>query len=210
MGSARHQHSERNTTMSAQDRPLLQVIAGSTRPGRAGIAVARWIRDHAEKHGAFAVELVDLAEVGLPLLDEPHHPRLRRYVHPHTRSWSATIDRADAFVFVIPEYNHGVNAAMKNALDYLAFEWSHKPVGLIGYGGVAGGARAVHSIKPTLSTLNMFPISEGVVIPTVASHLDGEGADRRFTPSAEIEDGATAMLEALAKASASMRRLRTA
>ncbi|MFI9560945.1 NADPH-dependent FMN reductase [Nonomuraea endophytica] len=196
--------------MSAPDRPVLQVIAGSIRPGRAGIAVARWIREHADKHGGFAVELVDLAEVGLPLLDEPHHPRLRRYVHPHTMNWSATVERAEAFVFVIPEYNHGVNAATKNALDYLVHEWAHKPAGLVGYGGVAGGARAVNSIKPTLSNLNMFPLSEGLVIPFVASYLDGEGEERRFTPSAEIEDAATAMLEALGKASPLLRRLRTA
>ncbi len=196
--------------MSASDRPLLQVIAGSTRPGRAGIAVARWISEHAEKQGTFRVELVDLAEVGLPLLDEPHHPRLRRYVHHHTRTWSATIDRADAFVFVVPEYNHGVNAATKNALDYLVHEWAHKPAGLVGYGGVAGGARAVHSLKPTFSILKMFPMGESVTVPFVATFLDGESGDRRFTPNAEIEDGATAMLDALARVAPILRQLRTA
>jgi NAD(P)H-dependent FMN reductase len=83
-------------------RPVLQVIAASTRPGRRGIAVARWVQQLAEAHGGFDVELVDLAEVGLPVFDEPNHPRLQQYVHQHTKDWSATVDRADAFVFVFP------------------------------------------------------------------------------------------------------------
>lgn len=194
--------------MADPDKPTLHVIAGSTRPGRAGIAVARWIAEHAEKHDAFTVELVDLAEVALPLFDEPHHPRLRRYTHEHTERWSATVERADAFVFVVPEYNHGVNAATKNAIDYLVHEWAHKPAGLVSYGGVAGGTRAVQSLKPTLSALKMLPLTESVIIPFVTAFLDGEGESRRFTPNSEIEEGATTMLDALARTSPVLRGLR--
>jgi NAD(P)H-dependent FMN reductase len=86
---------EKALSMSDSDVPVLQVIVGSTRPGRAGLPVARWVFERAEKHGGFAAELVDLAEIGLPILDEPHHPRLRRYMHQHTKSWSATIDRSE-------------------------------------------------------------------------------------------------------------------
>jgi NAD(P)H-dependent FMN reductase len=194
----------------SDNRPVLQVIAGSTRPGRVGLPVARWVVEHAGKHGGFATELIDLAEVALPILDEPNHPRLRRYTRDHTKRWSATIDRADAYVFVVPEYNHGVNAATKNAIDYLVHEWAHKPAGLVSYGGVAGGTRAVHALKPTLSVLKMMPLTEGVIIPSVATFLDGEGDDRRFTPSPEIEDGATAMLDALARTTPVLRLLRIA
>ena len=112
-------------------RPVLQIIAASTRPGRRGIAVARWVQQLAEAHGGFDVELVDLAEVALSVFDEPNHPRLRRYEHQHTKDWSATVERADAYVFVTPEYNHSFPASVKNALDYLSLEWADKPAGLV-------------------------------------------------------------------------------
>src|SRR5271167_1407231 len=95
--------------------PKLQVIIASTRPSRVGPKVADWFYAEAVEHTGFDVELVDLAAVNLPLLDEPHHPRLRRYEHQHTRDWSASIERGDAFAFVMPEYNHSFNAALKNA-----------------------------------------------------------------------------------------------
>ncbi|HEX6969972.1 MAG TPA: NAD(P)H-dependent oxidoreductase, partial [Micromonosporaceae bacterium] len=92
--------------------PQLGIIIGSTRPGRAGLPVGRWFHQQALEHRHFDVRWIDLVEVNLPFLDEPHHPRLRRYVHQHTRDWSALIDPIDAFVFVMPEYNHGMNAPL--------------------------------------------------------------------------------------------------
>src|SRR5258708_36559191 len=118
--------------------PVLQIIIGSTRPGRVGPAVADWIYERAIAHGGFSVELIDLAEVNLPLFDEPKHPRLRDYTHQHTKDWSAPISRADGFIFVAPKYNYGFNAAIKNAIDYLHGEWQGKAVGFVSYGGVAG------------------------------------------------------------------------
>jgi NAD(P)H-dependent FMN reductase len=178
--------------------PLLQIIVGSTRPGRAGLSIAHWIEKAAVEHGAFDVELVDLAEVGLPLLDEPNHPRLRQYTKDHTKAWSATVDRADAFVVVMPEYNHSFNGALKNAIDFLFHEWAHKPVGTVSYGGVAGGIRAVQQLKPVLAALSMVPMVAAVPIPFFAQHLSGEGDERTFIPNDEVAAGATAMLDALA------------
>jgi NAD(P)H-dependent FMN reductase len=195
--------------MSGSDPPVLQVIVGSTRPGRAGLPVGQWVVQHAEKHGMFVTELVDLKEVALPLLDEPNHPKLRKYTREHTKRWSETIERGEAFVLVIPEYNHGFNAAIKNAIDYLVHEWAHKPVGLVSYGGIAGGTRAVHGLKPTLSALKMIPLTEGVIIPFVRSYLRGEGEGCRFEPNAEIEEGATAMLDELARTAVAMAQLRS-
>ncbi|MFF4259320.1 NADPH-dependent FMN reductase [Streptomyces sp. NPDC001663] len=94
--------------------PNLHVVVGGTRPARLGPPVAQWAAKAAEKHGGFDVELVDLAERGLPLLDEPAHPRTGQYTHEHTRTWSATVDEADAFVFVTPEYNYGPPAALRS------------------------------------------------------------------------------------------------
>jgi len=112
-------------------KPTLQIIIASTRPGRVGPSVAAWFHDRAVKAGDFEVELIDLAEVNLPMFDEPKHPRFGEYVHQHTKDWSATIARADAYVFVIPEYNYGYNAAIKNAIDYLNREWQYKPLGFV-------------------------------------------------------------------------------
>ena len=83
--------------------PKLMIIIGSTRPGRAGLPIGDWFAGHARAHGDFDVDVADLAEIGLPLLDEPHHPRLRQYVHQHTRDWSARVGSADVFVIVTPE-----------------------------------------------------------------------------------------------------------
>ena len=154
----------------------LEIIIASTRPGRVGPSVATWIRDQAVAHGGFdEVELVDLAEVNLPFMNEPHHPRMRKYVHQHTKDWAAKIAEADAFVLVMPEYNYGFNAELKNALDYLNQEWNYAPVGLVSYGGVAAGTRAAQMIKQVLTTLKMTPLPEAVSIPFVQQFLNDGG-----------------------------------
>ena len=117
----------------------LATIAVSTRPGRVGIHVARWMQGVAEAHGGFDSTLVDLAELALPIYDEPKHPRLRKYQHEHTKRWSAIVDAADAYVLVMPEYNFSVAPALANALDYVFSEWACKPAGFVSYGGVSGG-----------------------------------------------------------------------
>jgi NAD(P)H-dependent FMN reductase len=176
-------------------KPVLQVIIGSTRPGRVGPAVADWITERARQHGDFEVEVTDLAELNLPIFDEPYHPRLRRYVHQHTKNWSAIVDRSDAFVFVIPEYNHSFNAATKNAIDYLHEEWQNKPVGIVSYAGASGGIHAARMLEPVLSTINMVPVAESVYVRSVREHLDGDG---RLVPDRAMEAAASTMLTELA------------
>jgi NAD(P)H-dependent FMN reductase len=177
-------------------RPLLEVVVGSTRPGRVGLPVAHWFVDLARAHGGFDVELVDLAEVDLPLFDEPEHPRFGRYAHPHTRAWSARVQRADAFVLVVQEYNHSFGAALKNALDYLHAEWAYKPVGFVSYGGVAAGTRAVQALKPVLAALRMLPVPDAVAIPFVDRWLTPEGT---FEPEPALAASAKPMLDELAR-----------
>lgn len=187
--------------------PNLQVIIASTRPGRVGLPVALWFHERAVAHGGFEVELVDLAEWNLPFVDEPNHPRLRRYTQQHTRDWSAQIERADAFAFVVPEYNFGFNAVIKNALDYLHAEWKYKPVGFVSYGGVAAGTRSVQMLKLVVTALSMTPLFEAVQIPFVAKLLDEE---RRFQPPDLLNDAADTMLAELLRVEAALRPLRTA
>ena len=185
--------------------PTLQIIIASTRPGRVGPSVAAWFRDRAVKTGDFEVELIDLAEVNLPMFDEPKHPRFGQYVHQHTKDWSATIRRGDAYVFVIPEYNYGFNAAIKNAIDYLNQEWQYKPLGFVSYGGVAAGTRAVQMLKQVVSALKMVPMADAVHIPFVQQFLDDQ---RVLQPNQIMEDAATALLAELARWTSATEQLR--
>ena len=187
-------------------KPVLQVIIGSTRPGRVGSAVADWIVDRAKAQGEFDVEVSDLAVLNLPLFDEPHHPSQRRYVHQHTKDWSAIVDRSDAFIFVIPEYNYGFNAATKNALDYLNAEWRDKPAGIVSYGAVSGGTRATQMLKQVFSGVRLVPVTDSVNIPFVREKLDENG---RLKPNEIMEQAAEAMLGELARYAEALRSLRS-
>jgi NAD(P)H-dependent FMN reductase len=182
--------------MSAVSKPILQIIVASTRPGRVGLPIAQWVRDEVVKHDAFEAELIDLAELNLPFMDEPNHPRLHQYQNQHTKDWSATVARADAFVFVLAEYNHGYPAPLKNAIDYLHREWQHKPAGFVSYGGVAAGTRAMQMLKPVLAALNMTPLVEAVNIPFVQQSINDEG---HFVPDDITETAARVMLDSLVR-----------
>lgn len=186
--------------------PVLQVILASTRPGRIGRSFGEWAEREAKDHGGFAVELVDLAEVDLPFLDEPNHPRLADYVHQHTKDWSATVSRADAFLFVTPEYNHSFNAVLKNAIDFLHNEWKHKAVGFVSYGGVSAGTRAVQALEPVVLSVAMSPIAQAVTVPFAAQFLDDDGV---VQPNEIMTDSAKAMLDELAAQTAALATRRT-
>lgn len=192
--------------MSTPSRPRLGIVVGSTRPGRVGLAVARWFADVAKEHGAFDVEFVDLADVALPLLDEPNHPRMKRYTKDHTLRWSRLVDSLDAFAFVTPEYNYAMAPALLNAIDYLFSEWNYKPVGFVSYGGVSGGTRSVQMAKQVVTSVKMMPMSEGVIIPFVRQSITDEGV---FKPEDPITDAARVLLDELARWESALRPLRT-
>ncbi|RYD76933.1 MAG: NADPH-dependent oxidoreductase [Sphingobacteriales bacterium] len=153
----------------------LKIIIASTRPGRKGPIIADWFFDVAKKHVGFETELVDLATINLPLLDEPNHPRLGKYEKEHTKIWSKIVADADAFVFVTPEYNFSFPASIKNALDFLFNEWQYKPVGFVSYGGVSGGLRCVQMLKQVVTSLKMMPLVEAVTIPMFTQYIKENG-----------------------------------
>ncbi|MFB9907549.1 NADPH-dependent FMN reductase [Allokutzneria oryzae] len=186
--------------------PKLNVIVASNRPGRSGRTVADWFVPIAEQHGGFEVVLADLAEIGLPFLDEPEHPASGRYTHQHTKDWSALNAAADAFVFVMPEYNFGFTAPLKNAIDYLYQEWRYKPVGFVSYGMTSGGLRAVQMIKQVVTTLKMTPATEAVTV-FLRQHLAEDGTVRADPALAE---SAVAMLDELGRLSSALAPLRSA
>ena len=183
----------------------LHVIIASTRRERRGPAIARWFLEQASHHGRFDVELVDLKTVDLPLLDESKDPRLRQYENPSTQAWSRSVDAADAFVFVTPEYNHGPPPALVNALDHVYTEWHYKPAGFVSYGGVSGGTRSAELAKQILTTLRVMPVPDAVAIPFVSQLIDEAGG---FRGDARLERSVTTMLDELLRWAQALRSLR--
>src|SRR5438270_3865581 len=135
----------------------IAIIIGSTRPGRNGESVARWVYEIAQQRSDAEFELIDIKDFNLPLLDEPVPPSLGQYTKEHTKAWAAKIDSFDAYVFVTPEYNHGTSAALKNAIDFLYGEWVNKAAGFIAYGG-ALGTRAVESLRLVMGELQVATV----------------------------------------------------
>ena len=158
----------------------LAVVVGSTRPGRRGRTVANWVADSAADHpavvaGRVVVEMLDLVDHPLPLLDEPVPAMFGSYAHEHTREWSAAVDRFDAYVFVTPEYNHSLPAALKNAIDHLYAEWDGKVAGVVGY-GVEGGTRAADHLRAVLAEVRTAVVPTQVALSLFAD-VDYTGTD---------------------------------
>jgi NAD(P)H-dependent FMN reductase len=183
----------------------LNVIIGSTRPGRAGPPLAYWAAEQAKTHGKFEVELVDLADFNLPLLDEPAHPRLQQYQHEHTKRWSASVASADAFLFVAPEYDYFPNAALINALQALSVEWSHKVAGVLSYGGVSGGLRSAQELRQLIGNLNMMAIPHTVPVAFFSKFINEE---KVFVPNDQMISGLNGALDELAKWGGALKTIR--
>jgi NAD(P)H-dependent FMN reductase len=135
----------------------IAVIIGSTRPHRVGGTVARWVLEVARKRKDAEFALVDLVEVDLPILDEGVPPIVGQYANQHTKNWAATVAGFDAYVFVVPEYNHGISGGLKNAIDFLYAEWNNKAAGFVSY-GAAGGIRAVEQLRLVMAELQVATV----------------------------------------------------
>lgn len=141
----------------------IAIIIGSTRPGRNGESVSRWVYQIAQQRNDAEFELVDIKDFNLPLLDELEPPSMGEYSKAHTKAWAAKIDTFDAFVFVTPEYNHATSGALKNAIDFLYREWNNKAAGFVGYGG-AGGTRAVENLRLVMGELQIADVRSQVAL----------------------------------------------
>jgi NAD(P)H-dependent FMN reductase len=181
------------------------IIRGSTRPGRKAEAVARWVYGIAKNRGGAEFELVDIVDYKLPLLDEPIPPSLHRYSQPHTKVWAAKIDSFDAFVFVTPEYNHGIPGALKNAIDFVHREWNNKAAGFVGYGG-AGGVRAVEQLRLVMGELQVADVRAQV---TLSMTTDFESYTT-FKPGPQHKAAVNTMLDQLIAWGGALKGLRQA
>ncbi|OHB17989.1 MAG: hypothetical protein A2749_00140 [Parcubacteria group bacterium RIFCSPHIGHO2_01_FULL_45_26] len=172
----------------------IKIIAGSTRPGRFNTQPVKWLAEIAKKRTDMAVEVLDLAEINLPIYDEAIPAMFKKYDKEHTKKWSTMIDEADGFVIVTPEYNHSIPGAIKNAIDFLNQEWAYKPVSFVSYGSLAGGSRAVEHLRGVAGELKMYDLREQLMLPNYWENLDDKGS-YKFT---EIQaKSANAILDSL-------------
>ena len=166
------------------------IILGSTRPGRNGEAVSRWVYDIAKNREDADFELIDIVNYNLPLLDEPIPPLMGQYTKDHTKRWAAKIDSFDAFVFVTPEYNHGIPGALKNAIDFLFKEWNNKVAGFVSYGS-AGGVRAVEQLRLVMAEVKVATVRAQVQL---SIYTDFENFTK-FKPHSLHEKSVNTMLD---------------
>jgi NAD(P)H-dependent FMN reductase len=179
------------------------IILGSTRPGRNGEAVAKWVLDVAAKRTDAEYELVDLLDFKLPHLDEAAPPSFGQYTQPHTIEWANKIASFDGFVMVTPEYNHSTSGALKNAIDFLFAEWNNKAVGFVSYGSV-GGTRAVEHLRLIAGELKMADVRAQVAL-SLATDFENYS---RFLPSQPQEQALAVVLDQVVEWSAALAPLR--
>lgn len=176
---------------------LIKVILGSTREGRFGNQPAEWIMELSKNYPQASFELVDLAKHNLPIFNDSTPPSMvtdGNYQKDSTKQWSKVIGEADGFIIVTAEYNYGIPAALKNAIDTVSNEWNYKPVAFVSYGTAAGGTRAVEHLRGSAGWLKMYDLREQVILANYWAQL---GKDGKFKPSESQIHGAQAMLEAV-------------
>ena len=181
------------------------IILGSTRPGRNGEAVAKWVLDVASKRTDAEFELVDLLDFNLPHLDEAMPPAMGQYSKPHTIEWANKIASFDGYVIVTPEYNHSTSGALKNAIDFLYTEWNNKAVGFVSYGS-AGGTRAVEHLRLIAGELQLADVRAQVALSLMT---DFENFSK-FLPSERHEQTLGVVLDQTVAWSAALAPLRVA
>jgi NAD(P)H-dependent FMN reductase len=195
------------TTSETTETTRLVVLVGSVREGRFGPVVASWIADRARDHGAFAVDVVDLADFDIPLALPAESPKFAGSAYPRPAGMAdltARLDAADGFVVVTPEYNHSYPASLKAAIDWHFSQWTAKPVAFVSYGGAAGGRHAVLHLENVLTELHAVTIRDGLSFPNYfTTFVDGQPLDPQAT------DYAKAMLTQLAWWTTALRTART-
>ena len=168
--------------------------------------MGQWLTETITPRAAeLGVELVPVAlsDLNLPFLDEEEHPSSGVYQHEHTRRWSAIVDAADGFIAVTPEYNYGMPATLKNALDYLSREWAWKPIGFVSYGHTSAGTRSVQHAKQVVTTLRLVPLGA-----TVAIRLGDAMESGRLRSDPARDTAGVGMLDELVRVAHALRPLR--
>ena len=159
-----------NIDMSAKmERPLvIPVILGTARQGRQSENVARFVFEQTKKRADVETELIDVR--ALPMRLDDAGEQMKDAV------FSATIERCDGIILVVPEYNHGYPGLLKHALDMNLKEYIHKTVGICGVSaGPFGGARVIEGLLPVVRELGLVAIFEDVNFGKVQTIFDEQG-----------------------------------
>jgi NAD(P)H-dependent FMN reductase len=178
------------------DKLRIGIIMATTRQGRFGDKPAAWIRDIAAARGDMDVEILDLRDYPMPFFDEPASPLWAPPKNEVALRWARKVAEIDGFIFVTAEYNHGIPAVLKNALDYAYKEFNHKPAAYVGYGGV-GAARSIEHLRLVNIELQMAPTRSAVHIggaDFIGMFMHG----KTFADMPHLEPGARSMLDELA------------
>lgn len=142
-------------------KPRIGIVISTTREGRFGERVARWVTDLAAGRTDITTETVDLRDYPLPFFESVASPRFVPIDTPEAKKWSSKLAELDGYVFVTAEYNHSISGVLKNALDFVFAEPARKPAAFVAYGAV-GGARAVEHLRNIVVELSMVPLNRAV------------------------------------------------
>jgi NAD(P)H-dependent FMN reductase len=183
-----------------EDPLRVAIIVGSTREGRFGDTVARWFTTQARQRGDMALDVIDLVDLDLPMV----YPAT---AGPAVEAYIERIGRADAFVVVTPEYNHGYPASLKQAIDLPRAEWREKPVAFVSYGGTGGGLRAVEQLRQVFAELHTVTMRDAVSFHMAWGLFDSAGQPHE---PAGCNAGAKTMLDQLAWWATALRTARAA
>ena len=158
----------------------IMLIIGSVREGRIADKVAGWVTKAARAYPEIELDVADLKEIELPFYNLPELPVMLNghYDNPMATAWAERVAKADGFIFLVAEYNHGYTPPLKNAIDWVSQGWNYKPVSFVSYGGVSGGSRAVEQLREVVSELRMFDLREAVHLPFVRRIFEGQDEPR--------------------------------
>jgi NAD(P)H-dependent FMN reductase len=183
----------------------IAIIIGSTRPGRKGEEIARWVQQAASERPGVSYDIVDLVDFPLPHLDEVMPPAMGQYANEHTKNWATKIAQYDGYIFVTPEYNHSTSGVLKNALDYIYAEWNNKAAGFVSYGSV-GGTRAVEHLRLIAAELQMATVRSQVALSLFTDYENFVD----FAPGPQHDDALSNLFAQLEGWSAALAQLRAA
>lgn len=181
----------------------LQIIIGTTRPGRNSPAVGKWTAEIAQKRTDAAIEVVDLADYNLPIFNEVMSPAYAPVTDENAKKWSTKIAQADGYIFVTAEYNRSVPGVFKNAIDFLYNEWNNKAVGFVGYGNT-GGSRAIEHLRGIAGELQLADVRTAVQL---SLFTDFENMSQ-FKPADRHEQTLNTMLDQLISWSSALMTVR--
>jgi len=153
--------------------------------------------------GGVTIETADIAD--LPLFDQDLETTMPAAVN----AFKEKVEKADAILFVTPEYNYSVPGALKNAIDWASRPYGRnsfedKPVAVMGASGsMLGTARAQYHLRQTFVFLNMHALNKPeVMVASAHEKFDADGNLTDETTKQKVRE----LLEAFA---AWTRRLRT-